>query len=202
MKYSQILGLLAVAAAALMAFAASASATTVTSPTGTAFTGTIHAESEEDKEVKPGTKHVLLHNSIAKIECESTVSFAVETGNGAGTTPHGTIHEIKFTNCTNGWVVHVNLTGTLEVHYDHGGTGVYNGILTSSGATVTATRLGLECKYQTNATQIGTLTGGSPATLKISAAIPKHGGSALCGGSTANWTGSYVTTSAYYIDTN
>jgi hypothetical protein len=41
MKYAKILGLLAVAAAALMAFVGSASAT-ITAPAGTAYTGNLH----------------------------------------------------------------------------------------------------------------------------------------------------------------
>ncbi|HEU4737979.1 MAG TPA: hypothetical protein VFS54_02725 [Solirubrobacterales bacterium] len=187
-------GLLAVAAAALMAFAGTASATTVTGPGGNT-TPFLHAESEEDKEVKPGTKHVLLHNAIAKIECNSTASGTVEE-HGPGIKAAGEIKTLIFgtkatEGCTNGWVVHVTTPGKLQVE----SLGGNKGTLYSTGATVVATRLGLECRYKTETTDIGTVTGGATATLKIKAAIPFHGGSGLCGGpAPANWTGSYVTT--------
>jgi hypothetical protein len=190
MKYVKMFGLLAVAAAALMAFAGAASATTVTSPTGTAIAnGTkIHAESEGG--------HVKLHTDIAEILCPSTVEGEITTNSLTGTDASGPITTLIFgtkatEGCTNGWVVHVNLPGSLSVRHN---TGTYNGDLFSSGATVTATRFGVECAYQTNNTTIGTLTGGEHATLHIEAVIPRHGGSSLCGSSAANWTGSYTVT--------
>ena len=79
MKYAKMLGLLAVAAAALMAFAGVASATTLTSPSGTTYTSTIKATSE-------GT--TTLHNSSLGIavSCEeSTVEGKVEK-HGSGVT--------------------------------------------------------------------------------------------------------------------
>jgi len=189
MKYVKILGLLAVAAAALMAFAASASATTVVDGNGNE-TPTIHA-------VHEGT-HVSLHNSIVNIECNSTVEGTV-TSHGSGVTAVGHISTLLFNNCTNEWVVDVTSNGTLEVHYTGPGTGHGEGTLTSNAAKVTATRAGLSCVYETKNTAIGTVVGGNPATLSISASIPRVGGSFLCGGSTATWTGSYATTGTLAI---
>jgi hypothetical protein len=189
MKYVKILGLLAVAATAMMAFAASASATTVTGPSGET-TPIIHAESEENA-VK-GTKHVLLHNDTANIECESTVEGDVTT-HGTGVTAGGPIDILSFFNCTGGWTVDVVTNGSLEIHTTST-AGHGKGTLTSTGATVVATGFGISCGYQTNNTHIGTVTGGNPATLTIEASIPRHSGSFLCGGGNANWTGAYVTT--------
>lgn len=197
MKHLKLFGLLVVAAASMMAFAASASATTVTDSAG-GTTPTIHAVSEED--AVPGTNHVLLHNESANIECNSTVEGKVEK-HGAGVTASGLISSLIFNNCTGGWVVTVNTKGSLEVHTtstaNHG-----TATLTSSGATVTAVLFGgfVTCRYRTENTHIGTVTGGNPATLKISAKIPFHGGSGLCGGETANWTGSYKTTGTLKFD--
>lgn len=203
MKYVKILGLLAVAAAALMAFAGTASATTITSPTGTVLNPggtegdvTIHAESEES--AVAGTNHVRLHNGIASINCTSTAVFTFEHFSETGT-PTGKIDSLTF-DCTHPWVVHVESLGSLELHHSSG----YNGTLTASaGTTVTATHTttGAKCTYQsTNGLHIGTITGGSPATLDISASIPRHGGSLLCGGANAAWTGAYKTTNPYYVD--
>jgi hypothetical protein len=189
MKYAKILGLLAVAAAALMAFAASASATTVTSPTGTIATPTIHAVNEGG--------HVKLANPVANIECSSTVEGKVET-HGTTETAEGAITTLDFTGCTNNWVVTTISPGTLIAHWTSG----YNGILTSNGAKVKTVRLGLTCVYETKNTEIGTITGGNPATLDITAKIPinEAESSKLCGTGTAAWSGSYVTTSALYLD--
>ncbi len=183
MKYIKILGLLAVAAAAMMAFAGSASATTVTSNDGT--TPTIEASAEG---------HAVLHNPIAKIECASTVKGAVES-HGSGVTAKGNIASLTFGSpvgtCTNDWHVTVVSAGSLEIH----SIGSGNGTLTSSGATVEATRFGINCRYSTNNTDIGTVTGGEHATLHIQASIPFHSGSFLCGSGATVWTGSYKVSS-------
>ena len=173
---------MAVAAASIlwMAMAGTAAASTLTSPAGTVYTSTISAE---------GEGHVVLDNPIAKIECASTVSGSVES-HGASVTAGGKITSLAFTGCTNSWHVTVVSAGSLEVHATSGA----NGTLTSSGATVEATRFGVTCRYATNNTDIGTFTGGSPATLDISASIPFHSGSFLCGAGATSWTGSYEVT--------
>jgi len=195
MKYVKILGLLAVAAAALMAFAGIASATTVTSPTGTVILDTtaIHA-------VNTGGAHVKLSNPIANIECQSTVEGEISK-QGAGVTAEGGISVLDFTSCTNSWHVTTVSPGTLIAHWTGTG-GVYNGTVTSNGAKVRTTRLGVVCVYVTSATPIGTLTGGTPATLAISASIPinEAESSALCGKGNAAWSGGYTTTSSLYLD--
>jgi hypothetical protein len=193
MKYVKILGLLAVAAAALMAFAGTASADQVSTTTGgAAATPTIHAVSEGG--------HVSLANSNANIECASTVEGTV-TSHGAGKPVVGSIEakNLTFTGCTNGWTVTTNAGGTLSVT----STGGHNGTVTSNGATVTAvlhTIFGdITCRYSTSNTHIGTVTGGNPATLKITGSIPFHSGGGLCGSGSSQWTGNYVTTSALYV---
>ena len=187
MKYVKILGLLAVAAAALMAFAGTASADNVSTTTGgAAATPTIHAVSEG---------HATLHNPIDKIECASTVEGTV-TGHGAGQPVSGPINVLTFAPCTNSWHVTATNAGTLSVSATSG----HNGTLTSNGATVVSTRFGVECRYATNNTKIGTVTGGSPATLHIEAAIPFHGGSSFCGSGATTWTGSYETTAPLFVN--
>ena len=199
MKYVKILGLLAVAAAALMAFAGSASATSLTSPTGTLYTGAIASTAEG---------HAVLDNPIAKIECASSVSGEKIESHGAGVTAKGQIKTLTFGNpvgeCTNNWHVTVVTAGELEIHWKAAGEGT----LTSSKATVESTRFGITCRYATSGTSIGTLTDshktGATATLDISASIPFHSGSGLCGSGATAWTGSYIvnTPDKLYIDQN
>jgi hypothetical protein len=180
MKHLKLFGLLAIAAAAMMAFAAGASATTVTSG-GTVFTGALVSEAEG---------HVILDNPIAAISCASKVEGSVEQ-HGEGVTAKGNISALSFTNCTNSWHVTVVSAGSLEVHPIAGSS---DGTLTSSGATVEATRFGMTCRYATSSTDVGRVTAGEHATLDISAAIPFHSGSGLCGSGATTWTGSYGVT--------
>jgi hypothetical protein len=174
--------LLAVAVSSLwMAFAGTASATTFTSPLGTIYTGEIKGESEG---------HLVLDNPIAKIECAVALQGKVES-HGEGVTAKGSVTALSFTGCTNSWHVTVINKGTFEAH----GIGSGNATLTSSGTTVEATRLGVICRYATSNTKLGTLTGGTPATLHLEASIPFHSGSFLCGAGSIAWTGSYKATS-------
>lgn len=194
MKYVKTLGLLAIAAAALMAFTASASATVLTSPAGTVYTGTIKAASENG--------HVKLTGPLGiSVECASTVEGKVEK-HGANVTAGGNITSLAFTGCTNGYSATVLAKGSLEIH----ALGNGNGTLTSSGTEVTVhTPLGFACIYKTGNTHIGTLTGsknlaGKTATLDIAAAtIPRTGDSAFCGAS-GSWTGSYLVSTPDYLD--
>lgn len=189
MKYVKMLGLLAVAAAALMAFAGTASAgsVTVTSPSGTYYTGAVHAHSHG---------HVVLENTSLgnKIECTGTVegTIGAEHGHEAGA-----VHP-TFSNCTNNWHVTTIAGGTLTAVSNGAGSGSAD--LFSTGATVSTTRLGITCNYLTNNTTVGTLTdstktGTGMATMHINGAIPLHSGSsALCGTGTAHWKGAYTVT--------
>jgi hypothetical protein len=191
MKYIKMLGLAAVAAAALMAFmgAGTASAAKLTSPAGTQLlAGTvIKAEAEG---------HVTLHPPIGSITCaKSSVEGKTTTAGGGNptTTVKGEITLLTFTECNA--TVTVLKKGTLEIHSLGGG----NGTLTSSGAEVTVSFSGFHCIFSTSNTDLGTVTGSgvtkSNATLDISATIPRTGGSSgvFCG-STAAWTGAYKVT--------
>jgi hypothetical protein len=191
MKYVKMLGLLAVAAAALMAFAGTASADTATSPTGTTYTGSLHASSEG---------HAVLHNPIAKIECPSTVGGTIDT-HGPGVKVSGAISTLTFNNCTDSWHVTVVAAGRLSAD---GYASGYDGDIYSSGATVEATRFGISCRYATNTTTVGRLTAGSTPTMHINASIPFHSGSIFCGSGATVWTGGYTvsTPSSLYIDNN
>jgi hypothetical protein len=188
MKYVKILSLLAVAAAAMMAFAASASADYVTTSTGGgAETPEIHGVSEG---------HVTLKNPIANISCNSTTA-GTPTSHGAGAAVSGPISTLAWSNCTNSWHVTTLAPGSLSVESTSG----HNGSLSSTGARVATTRFGVTCVYETENTPIGTVTGGNPATLSISASIPldAEASSGLCGSGNAAWEGSYSTTGALYI---
>lgn len=224
MKYVKMLGLLAVAAAALMAFAGTASATQLTDASGNVLgVGTvIHAEAEST---------VTLHPPIGDIECSgSTVKGSITNAGGASATVSGPIDTtevegkktgLTFTGCNA--TVTVLQTGSLEIHTKTANADG-NGTLTSKGTRVTVVFAGFHCIFETNATNgtdIGTLTGsknvvkeihnpgkenevktfGGTATLDIEATIPRVGGtSGVFCGSTAQWTGSYKVDTPDYLD--
>jgi hypothetical protein len=178
MKYVKMLGLLAVAAAALMAFAGTASADSITSDGGT--TPTLEATST----------NATLHNGVGTISCSSAVKGNVE-GHGAGSNVTGTITSLTFEPCVGGSVHNAGIVGgTLSLN----ATSTNHGTLSSSGANVTVTMFGVLCGYETNNTTIGTVEGGTHAVLNISATLTRTHGSFFCGG-TGNWTGNYTVNS-------
>jgi hypothetical protein len=181
MKYAKMLGLLAVAAAALMAFAGTASATQLTAPSGTVYTGTIKAASE-------GTTS--LHGPFTTVSCTASTVEGSVAKHGAGVTVSGSISKLTFTGCN--FPVTVLKAGSLEVHNI---AGTNDGTLTSSGAEITITTSIAACLFTTSNTDIGRLTKAPSntghATLDInSAGIPRTGHSVFCG-SSGTWTGSY-----------
>lgn len=177
-----------------LAFTSTASAVTASAVTtetgGEVATPTIQMASEGG--------HISLANAIATIECSSAVEWKVES-HGEGVPVTGNISDLEFTGCTNGWTVEVSAAGSLSVTWTSG----HNGTLISSGTTLTAVRHTIfgtfTCRYLTNNTHIGTVTGGNPATLHVEATIPFHSGDGLCGKEPSAWTGDYVTESALFV---
>lgn len=189
MKHPRIPGLLVLVVVILTVLGGTASATGLTSPENTVYTSTISAASEG---------HVVFDNPIAKIECSSAIEGKVES-HGESVTAKGNVSSLSFTSCTNSWSVTVTSAGSLEVH----ATENDNGTVTSTGAKIEATRLGITCRYATNNTSIGTLTGSytteSTATLDLNGSIPFESGSAFCGTSPVSWTGSYTVNSPEFL---
>jgi hypothetical protein len=183
MKYIKMLGLAAVAAAALMAFvgAGTASATTLTDSEGALEVGdTMHAVSE-------GT--VTLDAPFGNVICNGTVHGKVTKNGEAGKVAEGSLSPtnegLKWTNCGNDTVTTL-ASGSLSIN----GT---NNEVKSTGARVTVVHLGVHCIFETSNTKIGTVSKeGTGATLTINATIPRVGGGGgiFCGES-APWTGSY-----------
>jgi hypothetical protein len=169
MKHLKILSFAAVAAAALMAFvgAGTASATTLTGVGGAVLgTGsTIHANNE-------GT--VTLTTEFKNIECKkSTISG--KTTNETGTTVNINVEAWTFEECN--CTVSVLKKGTLSI--------ASGGAVTSSGAEFTATCStifgNVHCFYQTSATDLGVLVGGTTAKWEINnKEIPRRSTNTLC----------------------
>jgi hypothetical protein len=204
MKYLKILGLAAVAAAALMAFvgASSASATVLCTVAGTGSpTGTTCPAGQADKELTihaVNEGNVVLTTTFKNITCEESTVSGVTEGEGSATeTVKGPIEVLTFTKCN--CEVKVLNKGRLEIHWIEG---THNGTLTSNEAEVTAecsTIFGnVHCIYKTTNTDLGKLTGsattGATPTMDIEEAnIPRLVTSGLCA-ETAKWDAKYIVT--------
>jgi hypothetical protein len=195
----KILVLMSLAAVASAAFTANASATTLTSGTGTTYTETVTAVSEGTLE---------LSGPFTTIKCTASHLETRFSTQGSGVTAWGKVATLSFgPGCENGTPTAVNPLGTLEVHAITKGTtnacttgagDTCEGTLTSNGSVFPLHTSVGECIFETKSTDIGRLTTtsqtGKTATLAInSAAIPRVGGSFLCG-SSMTWKGNYSVT--------
>ena len=175
MKHLKIPGLAAaMAVAVVMIFAGSASATLLTSPAGNEYTGTWSWSLTESLSMKMG---------FANLTCTaSTMAGKIETNT---TTASGKLTGLTYTGCGSSTVDVLSL-GSLSVAAD--------GTVTGVGNEITFSTSGTSCVYGFGTgTKLGTLKGGTTASLQISAKIPKISGGFLCS-SPAEWTGKYTVT--------
>lgn len=186
MKYVKMLSLAAVAAMALMAFvASSASATTLNNGTEVLKKGAAIDAS-------------LTGSETAKLESGSTIldecsGGTVEgvTDNETGSAVTGTVSKANLTwsGCTK--TTNTLAGGSLSITYTSGS----NGSVTGSGFEVTVNTIFGSCVYGLGGgTNLGTLVGGTPATLSINTSVTKISGNFACPG-TATWTANYTVTS-------
>ena len=196
MNYRKMLGLVLAIAAVTMAFAGSGTASATTLCADTACTETyaagttLHLKAEKE----------LFQYPHLGTECGLETYQAKTTNSGGATETVQANFESNSTECGGGseictWVFLKK--GTWEIHTDKedGRTTGENGTLTSNGAEITVNCFG-HCVYRTSNTPMGTITGGSPATLHTSAMVPRVGGkSGVACGTQIHWTGSYQVTS-------
>jgi hypothetical protein len=183
MKYVKMLGLLAVAAAALMAFAGTASATLTEGAGDPVDNGDILHASAEGNTSLTGTLTVTCEDST--VTGEVTTNDANEASGPIGE------EELSFENCGNDTVA-VLTEGTLKVT----DTGTGTGTLSSNGAEVTILThrpfVGtVHCIYKTTNTDLGTVTGGTPATLNIASISLERVTTAFGCGTHSTWEGNY-----------
>ncbi|MGN6276239.1 MAG: hypothetical protein ACTHNP_09975 [Solirubrobacterales bacterium] len=165
MKYLKIMGLAAIAAAALMAFvgASSASATVYCKTnltTGCAAAGwdypagtVIHATSTNSGKLVAG--------GITLDTCTGSTIKGKTSNTGSSTeTVKGPIEILNWGTCTN--ETKTIKLGELETHWI---SGTDNATLTSIGTEVTVSTVFGSCVY--SASDLGTEVGGNPATIEI-----------------------------------
>lgn len=178
----------------LLVAPASASATALTSPTGTVDTPTVELESEGYV-----TLDAKVGNEDKPAPCKLSMTGLTRT-HGKGQPVIIELSIVTFTECTNNWHITVETLGSFEIE----GTTGYDGTVTWSGMTFVATWLKgtMTCKYKAEKTHIGTLTGGSPATIHLEGSLAFGSGSPLCGEAPRQLTGSVKikSPSALFVD--
>jgi len=180
MKYLKALGLAAIAAMALTAFlgASSASATvlctTTSNPCGTGW----HIDHIHATLVSGSTVSINATGGALEATCtESTVTVEKKQTGSATTTPSVTAaaSNVTWGKCSS--TTDTLEGGGLEIHQI---AGTHNGTITASRFHFTFVIGGISCGFSFGSTDAGTLTGGSPAILDITATLFKEGGSFLC----------------------
>ena len=182
MKYLKLLGIVAVVASALTALvgASAASATVLYSGGSKVVSGT--------KFEATGT-NVVWKLGFATMTCNHAEFDGKTSNQGSATeTVAGNISSLSFTECN--MTVDVLSKGRLIFHHTSGS----NATVTSEGKEVTVAWSGVSCTYGTpTPTSIGTLSGGSPATMSGSASLIRVAGGFLCA-NPASWTATYTFT--------
>lgn len=198
MKYLKMLGLAAVAAAALMAFvgAGTASATVIckTQMTeGCAASGWAYpAGTEGTASLAAGTTAVLETTAgETLITCtESVVKSTLANAGSATTTVESGVSSITFGSCSQ--TVDTLKGGSAVLHWI---AGTDNGTLTTFGTRVTVQVFGVSCVYGPSEGQdVGNTIGGNPGSMTLSAVFNRVEGGFLCPAD-ARFTGKYVATS-------
>jgi hypothetical protein len=202
MRYVKILGLAAIAAAALMAFvgAGTASAeTTLCTETNTPTCEHFPLGTEVHAVLEPEEKAILTpEGELPTIECgKSTIKGTLKTT----TTPEIELHEeggLTFEECSQ--TVEVLNPGKLQVHWEN----EHNGTITAKGFRVRVKAFfgSFSCDFGEEVSTGLTLTGGNTATVDATAKIPviQETGFVACPAN-AIWHAKYLITSpdALYV---
>ena len=178
MKHMKMLGLFAMAAAALMAFAGSASAATFTAPSGTEYTGKLSWSLEGS---------TLMNAGLFTSTCTSSTiagNITINNENHAA----GEITTVDFSNCTVTTTT-LNNKGTLTIAKS-------TTAVSGTGMEWTTGAFGFTCVYgMGGGTTLGTAKNtASGVTLTISAKLPLISGSSGGCASPASWTANYIVT--------
>lgn len=195
MKYIKMLGLAAVAAAALMAFvgASTASATVLCKEgktSGCAAAGKAYASGTAvEATLTSGTSAELLAGGFLEDTCTgSTIKGTTSNAGSSTETVRGSASSLTWSGCT--FTTTTKTLGTLEIHWI---SGTDNGTLTASGFEVNVNQPFGTCTYKSGTgNDLGTLKGGNPASIVISTTVT--GGGAFGCPSTATWNAAYTVT--------
>jgi len=196
MKFFKTVGLAALVVGVMMLGGpGGATATILTSPSGTEYKSSIALE------LVANTKAAFKSSFIGEIICRTSLITGEVKSQGPSVTARVDLSTLDFFECSGPFST--LKAGSFEIHTELASANG-NGTLTSNGTEVTVEVAGLHCIFTTSSTDIGKVTGGTPATLTaLEAAIPRTGGrsGAFCGSSTTfSATYRIVTPEALLVD--
>lgn len=194
MKYMKILGLAAVAAAALMAFvgASTASAAVLCSTTTTPCNSVVPNHTKIGFRLNEGAAAVLTNTAGEELDTckKSTVTGELTNPGGESSSPTGPISTLDWEECTFTTTTVSGFSGKLEITGPV--TGNSNGTIVSDAeikVTITIPLFG-SCVYGVKAgVSLGSLTEGNPPTFDPSAVAERLSGSSIPCPLTAFWRG-------------
>lgn len=163
-----------VAVGALLAFAAPAEATTLTSPAGTLLGPGVTTHIKE----KNGKWKIVVQNmETVMVECNKFTVHMDTTNQGSTVeTIDIDVTQLKQEECTR--TTTTLKPGTIEIHKVLFSP---NATMTWKGQEITVNTIFGSCVWGTGTgTNLGTLVGGSPATVNLEGTLLKVSGSALC----------------------
>jgi hypothetical protein len=186
MKQMKMLVLALVLAAVLMAIigAGTSSATMLCNSNTTPCSNLVTINTVVDLE---STSSHVFKPGFATVKCEkSEIAWKLESQSETGGAAKGAATGLTFAECDA--TVVVLQKGSLQIAHT---AGTMNGTVSSEGLLIELATGGIKCKYGTPTLRaIGSITGGSPATVKVEAQLVKVEGGALCV-NPATWTGNY-----------
>lgn len=191
MKQMKQLGLALLAATALMAVAGAGTASATAVYSGATKLG---VGSVVDFSMKPGTSGLFSSTEGESLDtCQTTTIKMKVTQEGSSTsTTTGNVEELVQSSCT--FPTTTVVKGKGEIHHIAGTTNATVTADASIAVTISTIFFG-SCIYGvTSGTQIGTLTGGNPATFDANSVMEKMSGSNLACPATGKWTATYVNT--------
>jgi hypothetical protein len=117
-------------------------------------------------------------------------STIVNAGSSTSTVT-GSNTTVDLESCTSS--IHTENLGSFEIHHI---SGTADGTVTTSGMVIGNTVFGTNCLYETGSGKdLGTLSGGSPASLSINASLNESEPRKFICPDTATWTAKWIATS-------
>jgi hypothetical protein len=193
MKPLKILGLAAVAAAALIALvgAGTASATVLCKNNASTSACSETYGSGQSIEASLSETTTLETTSATVLDTCTGGTLKAKTTNagGASETVKANVETLSWSGCSK--TTDTLKNGSLEIHWI---SGTDNGTLTASSSEWTINTIFGTCTYGFGtSTDLGTVTGGNPAKVSVNAILTKTAGSGLCPAD-ARWKANYTFT--------
>lgn len=196
MKRLKMLGLAMIAVLGLTAFVGAGTGSATKLCTDSACIAVYPKVETIQATLESGTSAKLTSGSSTIATCTGgSVHGATSNNNEGNTWVSGPVAAASLTWSGCSQTTKTDEGGTLDIMWTSG----TNGVVRGTGFEVTVELFGVSCVYTAGeATELGTITGGTSPTLKIETIVSKKTGGFLCP-NTAGWDASYIVTSPHAL---